>query len=293
MVRRRGRARRSYAYLRIKKYRLKWTHEIIPERFKLLIRPMAAKIETELGQLDYLELQVFALLQHLGIPEAEWKNYMAFAKKIYETYMDYWYDTAIQESDLLIQEFVLRGLTQSVLEAVRNQVIEKCAKYRDKVIEEILTFNFDDYTSQGWKRGDPNIGALPCACEQPIDCNIYCKTPNPFARSQPCCVRFAWHGPTGGAQIFDFTKWFEIAIEGYIYDQRGPHTFDNLTCYDCPTAKRVFRQSETTVDDAFIRFEYDLTEACRGRQICMVFCKGLGTTYVYWDDIIIKGKRYE
>ena len=131
MVRRRGRARRSYAYLRIKKYRLKWTHEIIPERFKLLIKPMAAKIETELGQLDYLELQVFALLTELGVAEAEWKNYMAFAKKIYETYMGYWYDTALQESDILIQEFVLRDLDQDVLIKVRDQVIEKCAKYRD------------------------------------------------------------------------------------------------------------------------------------------------------------------
>ena len=293
MVRRRGRPRRSYAYLRIKKYRLKWKVEVLPQRFKLLIRPMAAKIETELGQLDYLELQVFALLQHLGIPEAEWKSYMAFAKKIYETYMDYWYDTAIQESDLLIQEFVLRGLTQSVLEKVRNQVIEKCAIYRDKVIEETLTYNFDDATSQGWKVGAVNIGLLPCECER-VD---NCKLQSFFFRSPPYSIMFGvapWGTHTyGGAQLFDFTKWFELNIEGYVYDQAGPRSIPNLKCYDCETLEKTFDQTETTIRNVWKHFEYDLTEACKGRKICMVFSKGFGSGVVFWDDIIIKGKRYE
>jgi len=130
MVRRRGRPRRSYAWLRQQKYAEKWTHKTVPIRFKLLQPPMAAHIETELIRLDYLEVQVFALLQGLGVPESEWPYYMAFAKRVYETFMGFWYDTAITEVYTLIAEFVQRGLVEDTLKAVADVALEKCTLYR-------------------------------------------------------------------------------------------------------------------------------------------------------------------
>lgn len=130
MVRRRGRPRRSYAWLRRKKYFLKYAHEVIPLRFKLLLPPMSASIKTELSRLDYLEVQVFEYLEAQAVPEIEWPNYMAFAKRCYKSFMTYWYDTALTDTDLIINEFVLRGLTLNILQGIRDIVIEKAGTYR-------------------------------------------------------------------------------------------------------------------------------------------------------------------
>ena len=92
--------------------------------------PMSAKIETELIHLDYLEIQIFAMLEILGVDPSEWKAYMAFAKKVYHTYMGFWFDTAIDESEVLVDEFVLRGKDRDVLEALALIAIEKAALAR-------------------------------------------------------------------------------------------------------------------------------------------------------------------
>ena len=161
MVRRRGRPRRSYAYLRIKRYRLKWTHKVIPQSFKLLVRPMEAKIETKLKELDFLEIQVFAALQELGVAQAEWKNYMAFAKRCYHAWITSWYDTAFKEEQQLREEFITRGLVADVLDYLIGIVRYKAEIFTGNPQYPPLGPSWcDGFETGDWSKWDYAYGAL-------------------------------------------------------------------------------------------------------------------------------------
>jgi len=115
MVRRRGRPRRSFAYLRIRRYRLKYRDQVIPIRFKLLLPPMHAQIETVLIKWDALEQALFPKFIELGIPSELWDNYLAWAKRKGELLLRFTDETLQKETDLLMQEFILRGLDKDIL----------------------------------------------------------------------------------------------------------------------------------------------------------------------------------
>lgn len=125
MVRRRGKPRRSYAWLRRQKYNAKFTHHTLPIRFKLMRVPMAAKIDVELVNLDEVEVQTILECQAFGVPDSEIPIYLAFSKRVYKTYMTVWYVTAEVEVALLVSEFILRGKIAALLEALRARMYFK------------------------------------------------------------------------------------------------------------------------------------------------------------------------
>ena len=153
MVRRRGRARRSYAYLRIKKYRLKWKATVIPERFKLLIRPMEAKISDHLTFQDAVEIQTIVECQDKGVPEADYPHYLSFSKRAFKIYMTVWYTSAEDEVAILKQEFILRGLRSDVLDQLDDIMFSKAGRAREIPLPkypQTQTWDFEDQLWNNW-----------------------------------------------------------------------------------------------------------------------------------------------
>lgn len=122
MVRRKGHSRRSYAWLRLKKYRLKWTRDTIPLQLKLLIKPMRAKISIILTVFDFIEIKVFGALGRLGIPTEQWPFYIAHAKRLAHIYSYYTAATRDKERQILYDEGILRGLDPAALLEVHQAV---------------------------------------------------------------------------------------------------------------------------------------------------------------------------
>lgn len=175
MVRRRGHSRRSYAWLRIKQYRLKYTHHVIPIQFKLLIPHMSTRIEVDLGFLDYLEIQVFAYLLTQGVDEALWKIYMGFAKRVYHFYTNFRANTAANETAVLLSEYVLRGNDQAILEGVRDIAIEKGRLYRGVFpTQRILNSSFSGCALPPWFRIAGIVNA-DNAQFHTAPCSAFCK----------------------------------------------------------------------------------------------------------------------
>jgi len=148
MVRRRGRPRRSYAWLRMRKYGLKYTHHVVPIRFKLLIKPMSASISDELRFYDEVEGQTILECLAKGVPDAEIQHYLAFSKRVFETYSRVWETTAEKEIDILVDEFVTRGLDATVLSQLRTRMYVKAA-WRRGIIPP-PAWNYDNIVGVIW-----------------------------------------------------------------------------------------------------------------------------------------------
>jgi len=318
MVRRRGRPRRSWAWLRQRKYAEKWSHKSIPIRFKLLQPPMSASIETALIQLDYLEVQVFAKLEQLGVEESEWVYYMAFAKRVWETFMGFWYDTAIVEVYTLIEEFVMRGLVEDTLKAVADVVLEKCTMYRPLGNAETplpapplppfipppppppppidQTFNFDDWTSQGWKRGQTCMAdppPIPNCCESPQNVDV-ASDGGVVAHSPPCslrvCMSLGIVTVWGAVKLWDFRGYNTIVITDWLFKLTYPgFALPHLKCFNYDTGVlEYYHQIAFLPPGVWTQYVNDISATCANKRICIGFSVGLGTDDLYLDDLRIQ-----
>jgi len=141
VVRRRGRPRRSYAWLRRRKYAEKWIHQVIPHRFKLLIGPMSTSLADSLTFYDEVEGQTILECQAKGVPSEEIEHYLAFAKRVSEVYMRVWNVTAEKEVDILVDEFVTRGLRSDVLAQLRARMYYKASLKRGIITPPAWSYN--------------------------------------------------------------------------------------------------------------------------------------------------------
>jgi len=125
MVRRRGRPRRSYAWLRMRKYALKYSHSVIPLQFKLLLPPMHILLDDELIIYDQAEVQIILECLAKGVPDEEIPHYLAYGKRVFRAYVQYGFISADKEVDLITQEFLLRGKDETVLNQIRARMYMK------------------------------------------------------------------------------------------------------------------------------------------------------------------------
>jgi len=109
-------ARKSSPIRRQIRFREKYQHRTVPLRFKVYLPRMNELINTELINLDELERQIYDKLDSLGTPSNLYPFYMAFAKRCFETYLQFSDVTAEEEVGLLKQEFILRLLDSATLD---------------------------------------------------------------------------------------------------------------------------------------------------------------------------------
>jgi hypothetical protein len=122
MVRKRGKARRSYGIKRAKKQRIKLDPRLVSLRFKERIEPMSADLSYWLNLLDQLEKEILPLLVQHGIPTEEFVNYLAYAKRLFSKVSRFRALTLFNEVLNWIAIFVTRGLKKDVLEALVDPI---------------------------------------------------------------------------------------------------------------------------------------------------------------------------
>jgi len=83
---------------------------------------MEQLLNTELTNLDALEVQIYQKLDDLGVDSAQQPYYMAFSKRCFVTFLTFSDSTAENDVSLLRQEFILRDLESAVL----DQLIPIC-----------------------------------------------------------------------------------------------------------------------------------------------------------------------
>lgn len=131
MPRARPGARKSSARRRAKRYRTKWTHHVIPRRFKRLLFEPPHHIwqEWEEEEPPFVECEepTIAELSSKNVPDADWPYYLGFMKRMLEILRKYTGTTLELEQQSLIEEYVLRGWPRDLLEQVQA-VAEECAQ---------------------------------------------------------------------------------------------------------------------------------------------------------------------
>lgn len=113
MVRKRGKARRSYGIKRAKRQRIKLDPRTISLRFKEKIEPMALDLSMWLVVLDELEKRVMNLCQAQGIPTQELVNYFAYSKKQFKTLNRFEALTRWIKIQETLAEFIIRGIRET------------------------------------------------------------------------------------------------------------------------------------------------------------------------------------
>jgi len=153
-------------------------------------------------------------------------------------------------------------------------------------------FNFDDGTSQGWFVTAINMGSIVCECPSPDAPDVV----NWFSHSSPYCVRPSVHTTwipavhnRGIAKLYDFRLMDKIIITNWIYAYYYSHDFWNLRCFDCDTFAEVFTEYITGfAPGTWTEKVNNVSSQCKGRRICVTFCRGLGSDDIYMDDIHIE-----
>ena len=125
-------ARKSSSRRRRTRFEEKYSHTIIPLRIKRYLPRMNALLETELINYDELERQIYEKLEDLGVSSEEWPFYMAYAKRVFETYLRFWNETAEDEVALIRDEFVKRRLDPNVLDQLTPICRSKAQTVRGK-----------------------------------------------------------------------------------------------------------------------------------------------------------------
>lgn len=125
MPRRRGVARKSFARRRVRRVK-KWSHIVVPLRYKMYLPCMAELLEKNLPPPVDCEIPTMELLELEGVPTAEWPYYLGFMKRMLELYQKFTDATLQSEKTSLIEEYVLRGKDRTILESVQL-VTEECA----------------------------------------------------------------------------------------------------------------------------------------------------------------------
>lgn len=129
MPRARPGARKTTARRRIQRYIAKMTHHVTPLRVKRLLPHMLDLYEKEEPPFVECEEPTMAELEAKGVPEAEWRYYLGYMKRMLALYRTYTGGTLQLEKTNLIEEYVLREKDRDVLEQVQV-VTEICAGVR-------------------------------------------------------------------------------------------------------------------------------------------------------------------
>jgi hypothetical protein len=115
--------RTSSAQKRTVRFNLKYDWLINPKRNKNLLGSWVNYLTYGLAIYDLLERLVFPVLDSLLIPPEQEPDYVAFAKRLGEILLKFTGTTRDEEMALLEQEFITRGLEESVLNAVEEAVL--------------------------------------------------------------------------------------------------------------------------------------------------------------------------
>ncbi|MEM5766667.1 MAG: hypothetical protein QW423_03480 [Candidatus Aenigmatarchaeota archaeon] len=152
MVRKRGKAKRSYGIKRAKRQRIKLDPRTISLRFKEKIEPMALDLSMWLVVLDELEKRVMNLCQAQGIPTQELVNYFAYSKKQFKTLNRFEALTRWIKIQETLAEFIIRGIRETKGKEIiplLEQLLEDKRLFFDtgeiQLIHDYLRFMFKAY----------------------------------------------------------------------------------------------------------------------------------------------------
>ena len=119
MVRRRGAPRRSSPRRRTYRTRIKWDPHIIPYRFKKLLPMMSSELDWEIEVQLLLEEDVYPYLEAQGVPSDQWEYYIAFARRMWNRRVHFTSETFQIEKQILVNEFITRGLNATHLGTIQ------------------------------------------------------------------------------------------------------------------------------------------------------------------------------
>jgi hypothetical protein len=122
LTRKRGKSRLSDAQKRARRFKQKYVVDALTKRPKKLLPAWELYLREELTKWDYLEVLLFPQFEALGIPEEQYPNYLAWAKRKAEMGLRFSEETQVVEFDVLRGEFVLRGLVPAWLDFLEPYV---------------------------------------------------------------------------------------------------------------------------------------------------------------------------
>lgn len=140
-------------------FRAKYQAWIISRRIKKVILTPPAEpsyeptdeLKFELDVLSYLEQTTTTVLDGLGVQEDYWPYYQGFAKRLWKRRLKFSQGTYGGERDVLTAEYVTRGWSEPVLEALYD-VVELAAEYKMTggfpKYPGVLTGNMDEFYAQ-------------------------------------------------------------------------------------------------------------------------------------------------
>jgi len=122
MTRKRGKSRSSSATKRARRWKEKYALDPLTKRAKKLLPNMYPQMRTALINWDWLEVLLFPKFVACGVPEVEYPNYMAWAKRKAELGLSFDDYTRAAEKEVLKAEFVTRGLDAAKLDCIEPTV---------------------------------------------------------------------------------------------------------------------------------------------------------------------------
>jgi hypothetical protein len=137
---------------RIRRYRRKYQVDPTTLRAKVLLPQIYPRLEVALEDLASLEADCYAVLESLGVPEELWGYYEAFYYRAAELGLSYWDVTFQAELQLLIDEFVARGLSEDVLKALVDKLIPWLRAKRGIAKTVVFQSGFETGNYSEWSR---------------------------------------------------------------------------------------------------------------------------------------------
>ncbi len=109
--------------VRIAKWNTKFNTTRIKETLDEMRPTMYARVQAVFPMITAMELQVKQVLDSSGVPTRDYPSYLAFGRELWALgRKEISGESAAQEAAVLIAKWVARGLTQSVLQAIRTDV---------------------------------------------------------------------------------------------------------------------------------------------------------------------------
>jgi len=108
---------------RIARWNTKYNTTRIKETLDEMRPTMYAKVQAVFPMITAMELQVKQVLDGSGVPTRDYPSYLNFGRQLWALgRKEISGESAAQEAAVQIAKWVARGLTQSVLQAIRTQV---------------------------------------------------------------------------------------------------------------------------------------------------------------------------
>ena len=113
------------AIYRFQKYDAKYTPANLTRDLTVLLPKMTARFTAVTPNLVMMESQVKQTCDASGVPTIQYPFYLCFGREMFSlSRKEISGESATQEAAVLIAKWVARGLTQSVLQAIRTQVFD-------------------------------------------------------------------------------------------------------------------------------------------------------------------------